>query len=395
MKSGNRARIILSPRRVGMSIFAVLSAVLAACAAEGADSSGGPIGAGGAGGPVTVLPPAGQGGSSGTGGQPAGGSGGQPVQSMGGAGGSSGGAGSGTAGQAGGPLAGTGGLGAGGMAGAAGASGNAAPPPTGDICARWKADRVNLTEAAWSGSADSCEAGDMTEQDRATAYRLHSLYRFMAGLEPVEMTDEGNRLAQGCALLMTANGMLSHTPSASWTCHTEESADTAGKSSLSPGSAISSVDGYMIDPGNPTTLGHRRWILSNMLAGVGFGSTGRFSCQYQPPKRPAAGAKPWIAWPPPGQVPFQSFGSRFATVDETGWSVQSDTIDLQNADVTVTSGGTDLAVTVTPLNGGYGSTHAIRFNPMGWTTEAGKTYSVSISGASMPIAYEVEVVDCP
>ena len=235
----------------------------------------------------------------------------------------------------------------------------------------------------------------MTEEARSIAHGLHSLYRSLAGLEPVEMTAEGNRLAQGCALLMTANGRLSHSPDSSWTCYTAESADTANKSSLSPGGAISSVGGYMIDPGNPTTLGHRRWILSNMLASVGYGSSGSYSCQYQPPKRPAPGAKPWVAWPPAGQVPIESFGSRFSTVDQTGWSVQSDTIDLGGAQVTVTSGGMNLAVTVTELLGGYGSTHAIRFNPMGWTTTAGKTYSVAVSGISTPIEYDVEVVDCP
>jgi hypothetical protein len=281
------------------------------------------------------------------------------------------------------------------MTGSAGAGGNAPPAPTGDVCADWKAAHANLSEGTWSGNVDACEAGDMTEEARNIAHGLHSLYRTMAGLEPVEMTAEGNRLAQGCALLMTANGMLSHTPSASWSCYTEESADTAGTSSLSPGGAISSVDGYMIDPGNPTTLGHRRWILANMLASVGYGSTGRFSCQYQPPQRPAAGAKPWVAWPPPGQIPIQAFGSRFSSIDQTGWSVQSDSIDLGGAQVTVTSGGMELAVTVTQLSGGYGSTHALRFNPMGWTTAAGQTYSVAISGTSMPIAYDVEVVDCP
>jgi hypothetical protein len=235
----------------------------------------------------------------------------------------------------------------------------------------------------------------MTPEARATAMAKHSLYRTMAGLEPVEMTDEGNRLAQDCALLMQANNTISHNPSTSWECYTAEAADTASSSSLSSGGAVSSVDGYMVDPGNPTTLGHRRWILASMLESVGFGSTGRFSCQYQPPKRPSPDAPAWVAWPPPGQVPIQSWGSFFSTVDETGWSIQSDTVDLNSAQVTVSSDGMDLAVTTTALNPGYGSRFAIRFNPQGWETAAGKTYSVKVSGTSMPIEYDVEVVDCP
>ncbi|HMI90009.1 MAG TPA: CAP domain-containing protein, partial [Polyangiales bacterium] len=238
-------------------------------------------------------------------------------------------------------------------------------------------------------------AGDMTEKDRATAHRLFNLYRFMAGLEPVAMSAAGNQLAQGCALLMGANGKISHTPDSTWKCYSKEAADTAGASSLSGGGSISSVDGYMIDPGNPTTIGHRRWILSNMLSGVGFGSSGKFSCQYQPAQRAPATAKAWAAWPPPGQVPIQALGNRFSKIDQTGWSVQSDRISLNGAQVTVTSGGMDMPVTTTALLPGYGSSFALRFNPTGWTAAAGQTYSVKVTGGAMPIEYEVQVVDCP
>ncbi|HKP62831.1 MAG TPA: hypothetical protein VJV78_39110 [Polyangiales bacterium] len=173
-----------------------------------------------------------------------------------------------------------------------------------------------------------------------------------------------------------------------------EGASTAGSSSLSGGGAISSVDGYMVDPGNPTTLGHRRWILSNMLSGVGFGSSGKFSCQYQPATRPKAGSKPWIAWPPPGQVPIQAFGSSRTSIDQTGWSLQSDSVDLKSAQVSISAGGMDLPVTVTQLGSGYGSTYAISIIPMGWKSAAGTTYNVKVMGTSMPIAYDVSVVDC-
>jgi len=377
-----------------------LCAFLAACGANDTSTNRGNQ--------VAVIPPmsAGNGGgfSGAAGGQQAGaGAGGMAGMSS-----SAGATGSGSAGTAGGSagaaggaagsLAGMGGRGGGGagMTGGAGAgAGGSGPIPTGEICTRWKAARTNLTEGMWNGNVASCEPGDMTPEARATAHALHSLYRTMAGLEPVEMTEEGNRLAQGCALLMAANSRISHTPDSSWTCYTEEAADTAGSSSLSSGGAVSSVDGYMIDPGNPTTIGHRRWILANMLASVGYGSAGRYSCQYQPAQRAPAGAKAWVAWPPPGQVPIQSFGSRFATIDETGWTVQSDTIDLQGAQVTVSSGGMNLAVSVTQLSSGYGSRYALRFNPMGWTSAAGQTYTVTVSGVSMPIEYDVEVVDCP
>ena len=235
----------------------------------------------------------------------------------------------------------------------------------------------------------------MSDESLEIAIRLHGLYRTMAGLPPVEMTAEGNRLAQGCALLMNANDTITHTPPSTFDCYTEEAKDTAGTSSVSSGPALESIGGYMVDPGNPTTLGHRRWILSNMLASVGFGSAGRFSCQYQPAQRLPAGAKPWVAWPPAGQIPIQAFGAFFSNLNQTGWSVQSDTIDLNEADVTVTSDGMDLDVNVTMLGSGYGSIFAISIIPSGWTAAAGQSYHVELSGTSTPIEYDVEVVDCP
>lgn len=264
---------------------------------------------------------------------------------------------------------------------------------SGDVCERWNGARENLAEDTWNGNVETCDAGDMSDEARASALRLVNLYRSLSGLGPVEMTDEGNRLAQECALLMRANGTITHTPPPSWKCYTEEAADTAARSSLSTGPAVSTVDGYMVDPGNATTLGHRRWILSNRLASIGFGSAGRASCQYQPVAR-GTGGKAWVAWPPAGQVPLQAFGSRRASIDRTGWSLQSDTINLESAQVTVSSDGAELAVEVTPLGRNYGSTYALSIMPMGWASEAGKTYTVKVTGTSMPIEYEVEVVDC-
>ena len=79
----------------------------------------------------------------------------------------------------------------------------------------------------------------------------------------------------------------------------------------------------------------------------------------------------------------------------TGWSVQSDGINLANAQVTVTVDGAAQPVTVTQLDANYGSKYAIRFNPTGWTTQAGKTYSVAISNIPTAINYDVQIVDCP
>jgi hypothetical protein len=396
MVSINRAAF--TQLRIGARMAALLLCMLAiACGSEETGDGRSPIMTGGAGGALTGgMGGGGQGGMA----SMLGGSGGMGGMT-GGAGGAAGMVGSGGMGMTGG-MGGSGGMGmtggtggSGGTGGATGGSGGTGgSAPTGDLCMRWKAAHANTSEGPWNGDAASCDAGTMSEAALATAYGLHSLYREMAGLEPVEMTDEGNRLAQECAMLMAANRTIDHYPTASWACHTAERAKTAATSSLSSGNAIDSVSGYMIDYGNPTTLGHRRWILANMLASIGFGSSGSFSCQYQPARFAASGGKAWVAWPPDGQVPMQALTSRWANTDQTGWSLQSDTINLGSADVTVTSDGMDLAVSVTQLDSGYGSTHAIRFSPTGWTTAAGKSYNVKVSGTSTPIEYDVEVIDC-
>ena len=50
--------------------------------------------------------------------------------------------------------------------------------------------------------------------------------------------------------MMRANNMMSHMPPTTWTCYTADGAEAAGNSNISSGQAVSSVDLYMIDPGN-------------------------------------------------------------------------------------------------------------------------------------------------
>jgi len=286
---------------------------------------------------------------------------------------------------------------------AAGSGGTLTPPnamgdratPEG-VCGRWKADRANLSEGMWTGNVTGCMAGDMAPEARETTLRVINLYRWLADLPAVTHDPTMDKQAQACALLMRANNMLSHTPPTTWTCYNEEGAKAAGRCNISSGPSVSSVDGYMVDPGNPTTIGHRRWILSNTFGPTGLGGTDRHSCMMTMGNMKVG--KPWMAWPAPGIIPLQAMsqgrGQWSQSIDQTGWTVQSDSINLANAVVTVTSDGMMLPVTVTQLGAGYGSRYAFRFNPMGWTTTAGKTYTISVTGSAKPIMYDVTFVDC-
>jgi hypothetical protein len=201
--------------------------------------------------------------------------------------------------------------------------------------------------------------------------------------------------AQACALMMDANNSLSHDPPESWKCYSEEGAQGASTSNISSGPGVSSVQGYLIDTGNETTFGHRRIILSNELGPIGLGSTGEngASCM-QNIGGTGDADKEWTAWPPPGVFPIQAYSDYWSSLSDTGWSIQSEDIALEDAAVTITSDGAPLGVEVEALEGNYGNNNAIRIVPEGWEPEAGKTYSVSVSGISATIAYDVVFVDC-
>ena len=162
-----------------------------------------------------------------------------------------------------------GGSGTGGNGSAQGGSGTGAGAGSGGsdpgVCARWQADRADMSEGSWSGSIASCDAGDISAEGRDNALKLVNLYRFLAGMPAVTHESTRNERAQACALLVHANGMLSHDPPPSWDCYTDLGADGAGSSNIASTPGVTGVDLYVADPGNETTMGHRRWILSNSI----------------------------------------------------------------------------------------------------------------------------------
>lgn len=261
------------------------------------------------------------------------------------------------------------------------------------LCNRWNEDRAEMDEGNWTGDVGTCNAGALSEEGRARALKILNLYRHIADLPAVMDDSARNAQAQECALLMHANTQLSHNPTSSWKCYSTEGAKGAESSSIAPLPAVAAVEVYMLDPGNPSNLGHRRWILSNSLGPVGIGSTDSYSCLWTLYGSGKAKTS-WTAWPPPGYFPMQAYKIPYGSLSETGWTLQSDAIDLDKAKVTVNQGGTVKPVNVTVLDGGYGSTHAISFIPQGWQPDVRKTYEVQVTGIATSISYDVTFVDC-
>jgi len=258
-----------------------------------------------------------------------------------------------------------------------------------DVCRRWTADRVDRSEGTWTGNADACMAGDVTEPGRTNALKILNLYRFLAEMPEVTTEATRNANAQECALMQSVNGGLSHTPPMTWKCYTAGGAEASGKSNISGGKGVSSIDLYMTDRGQ-AQMGHRRWCLANSLGPVGLGSA-TASCFWNLDGTGKAG-KAFIPWPPSGPVPFDVF--KVNSLDTAGWTIQSDTINLDAATVTVSDAGQDRPVAVAILPTGYGSRYAIKITPTGWTAQAGHSYAVSVAGTTMPIAYTVDAIDC-
>ena len=263
-----------------------------------------------------------------------------------------------------------------------------------DVCDRWTLDRGDLREGAWSGDVETCNAGELESVGRENTLRQVNLLRWLAGLnDDIDTSDGRDASAQECALMSHANDALNHGPPPSWTCYSSDGAGAAGMSNLSPTPAVEAIGLYMDDPGNSTTLGHRRWILSDSLGPIGIGSTDRYSCLHVISGSGTQRSE-WTAWPAPGPFPIGAMRMSWSSVDENGWSIQSDTIGLGSAEVTVLEDGVERPVRVTNLEAGYGSTSAISFAPDGWQSRAGSTYTVQVDRVASPFSYEVAMLDC-
>lgn len=263
------------------------------------------------------------------------------------------------------------------------------------VCGRWREVRALREEGAWTGSSATCDPGQYLSPGPENALAHVNLYRELAGLPAVTLDPDKSRDAQACALTMHANRSIAHEIPSEWTCRSEAAVQAARLSNLATTAAIASVDLYMTDEGTETTLGHRRWLLSNTLGPIGIGSTTSYSCMHVILGDGRAGAR-WVAWPPPGEVPVQALvPASWMDTDRAGWSIQSDVIDLARAEVTVSSADAGpLEIETWSLAEGYGSTFGLAIRPVGWRTEIGVTYQVSVRGISEEIDYAFTPVDC-
>jgi hypothetical protein len=259
--------------------------------------------------------------------------------------------------------------------------------------------------SGWTGNRSTCTAGT-TSQAYADATILRvNYYRAMAGLPgDVILSNAWNLEAQDAALMMSAQGSLSHSPGTNWSCYTAAGADAAGKSNLALGAdAAAAIDLYMDDPGTGgnAAVGHRRWILYPPTKIMGTGnipSTGGWAANDLwviggSGARPAQPA--WVAWPPPNFIPWQILPHSSGR-----WSFSYPGATFSAASVFMQQGATNVALTLEAQAQGYGD-NTIVWVPQGIPTgapSADLAYSVTVSnvvvsGQSRVFSYNVTIID--
>ena len=195
-------------------------------------------------------------------------------------------------------------------------------------------------DPGYTGNTSQCEAGETSQAYRDSVIRRVNWYRKMAGLPTVAEREQHSQSAQQTALMMSAQGALSHRPDTDWACYTARGAATAALSNIGLGSAgVSSIDRYMQDSGlHNIRVGHRLWILHPQLREVGTGNipAGRRANALHVQDDHTRSTRPhvreerdFVAWPPSGYTPARTLWGR--------WSFTLPNADFGAATVKVTN----------------------------------------------------------
>jgi hypothetical protein len=250
----------------------------------------------------------------------------------------------------------------------------------------------------------------------ATLLRIN-WFRAMAGV-PAIITFDSDESAddQDAALMMSAQGALQHVGNwIGWACYTSAGTNASANSNLALGyNGPDAATAYVWDFGaNNYLVGHRRQLLYPQTQIMATGdmpaegtnlesnATWVFDANYFDP-RPAT-RNPFVAWPPPGYVPYQ--------VVYPQWSFAVSNANLSAATVTMSSNGVPITITQQPYAPNYGE-NAVVWYPSNLDPTSGNTlfpfngtdtvYAIIVSGvvvtngartATNTFTYNVTVFD--
>lgn len=198
----------------------------------------------------------------------------------------------------------------------------------------------------FTGDASTGTPGDISQAYRDQTVLRINIFRRMAGLQPVTADPEYNRLCQAAAVLMSANGKISHNPDPTWKFFTDEAFRGAQGSSLDLGlNGPTAILSYLYDWGPLNAgIGHRQFLLEPALRRIGTGDSPA-QTSLQPANalgdsldiglltRDAEYSPDVVVWPPPGYVPNYLIPGRWGV-----WAKEwrHPVVDLRNAEVVIT-----------------------------------------------------------
>jgi hypothetical protein len=266
----------------------------------------------------------------------------------------------------------------------------------------------------WSGDVAAGIAGDTSQNWKDAVNTRINWFRAMAGVPAGIVLDPTySAKAQQAAMMFSVNQQIDHFPPTTWINYTVDGAEAARNSNIcylfgffDPGC----VQVYIVDLGlNNSEVGHRRWLLYPQTQRMGTGDVsqvgsypytnalwvfdGNFGAA-----RPAT-RTPYVAWPPPGYVPYQVAGPR--------WSFSYPLADFSQATVSVMRNGATVPVRIEAVQDGYGENTLVwvpdnldvtNFAWQGTAPAADVTSvviisGVSIGGISQSFSYSVTVFD--
>jgi hypothetical protein len=265
-----------------------------------------------------------------------------------------------------------------------------------------------VTSFSWNGNIANCVQGTLSQDVLDKTLLRIKYFRKLAGLpiDKITMEADLNAKCQRNALMIKANGRLSHTPPNTWKCYTEDGYLAANKGNISFGmSDVKNIDGWMEDAGsNNIEVGHRRWILFSNASKFGFGCTESSGTLWvinsiSSFALPAATPE-YIAWPPKGYLPRQVVYPRWSLgVPYGAYPFQ---VDFTNATVTMkNAAGANVPATVisrTSISSSYGGDNTIVWEPTGVDLNSNfdQKYTVTVSnvmvgGSAKSYTYDVTV----
>jgi len=298
----------------------------------------------------------------------------------------------------------------------------ATPTPTGSEPATGS-DFLSSAALLYSTAPNiaACQAGTLKPEVGQRVLATLNYIRGLHNLPAVTYNPADEPAVQQSALMMAANGQLSHNPPASWNCYTAAGATAAGQSNiyLGTGGLRYSQDadllaGWLIDTNNVVSnnIGHRRWLLYPFLSSIAYGRTAGV---WQTSNR-ADGASIKVinntqntAGPLPDYVayPFQDYPARYfetrallsfgVIANKSSNFGANQSVSYANATVSVrVRGGAALTVSnVSWDNEGYGLPNSLQWSVAGLA--ANTTYDVTISnvtvsGAARNYSYYFRIV---